>query len=832
MKKILLFFFLFTLVYANAQKLLTPKEFLGYEPGEKFTPHYKIAAYFEMAAAAAPNIIKLRQYGQTNEGRPLYTAIIASEENMQRLEEIRINNLRLTGLLNDKPGVLNAPVIVWLSYNVHGNETSSSEAAIKVLYELLSGKNTQLNSWMKNTVVIIDPCLNPDGRDRYVNWFMQMSGKKPNSNPDAREHDEPWPGGRYNHYSFDLNRDWAWQTQLESRQRLEVYQQWMPQIHCDFHEQGPNSPYYFAPAAEPVHEAVTQWQKDVQVIIGKNHAKYFDANGWLYFTKQYFDLFYPSYGDTYPLFNGGIGMTYEQAGSGRGGTAINLYNGDTLTLADRVAHHFTSSISTIEAASDNAEKLLANFKKYFDDGRAGKTGMYKNYIISNKNQGKTAALKELFFKNQIAFRYASEKKMIKGYNYFSGREENIQVDKNDIVVAAAQPKAALVKVLFEPAAKLNDSATYDITAWALPYAYGIETLGTQENIGTQENNTATEKPVPAQPGYGYLVKYKSFNDAKFLAMLLKENIKIRFAEAEFSYKNVNYDAGTIVILNKGNEQKAKIITDAAADFGSTITAISSGFMDSGFDFGSDKLHFLKKPGVALLTGEEASATAAGEVWHLFDEQLKYPVTLMNAGNVSAASLKSFSVLIIADGYFKSLASKDAAADIKAWIRNGGKLIVSENAARQIAGLDWGLKIKKATEEKTDTAGSYSNLKIYADREKQSVLNNVPGAIYKIELDNTHPLGFGYDNFYYTLKMNDNVYEFLKDGWNVGYLKKQKPTSGFVGSTVKQLLKDGTVIGEMPMGQGSVVFFADDALFRSFWENGKMLFCNAVFYSGN
>ena len=395
-----LFFCVLSFV-SNAQSIATPDAFLGYKLGSKFTAHYRIVNYFESVANALPDQIKLEKYGETNEGRPLLMAVIASKENMKKIDEIRKNNLRLTGLLKDAPGNINTPVIVWLSYNVHGNEPSSSEVSMKVLYEILSGKNSSLNEWMKNTVVIIDPCLNPDGRDRYVNWLTQVIGKLPNADVNAREHDEPWPGGRSNHYNFDLNRDWAWQTQIESQTRLAKYQQWMPQIHCDFHEQSPNSPYYFAPAAEPVHEAVTQWQKDFQVTVGKNHAKYFDANGWLFFTKQYFDLFYPSYGDTYPLFNGSVGMTYEQGGNNSGGVAIALENGDTLTLADRIDHHFATSISTIEIASANANKLVANFKKYFDESNAGLNNIYKSYVVKNIKNGNISALKNLLQKNEI-----------------------------------------------------------------------------------------------------------------------------------------------------------------------------------------------------------------------------------------------------------------------------------------------------------------------------------------------------------------------------------------------------------------------------------------------
>ena len=829
-KKILLAFALLFYACASAQTLQSPEQFLGYSLGQKFTQHSNIVRYFEAAAAVAPQMMKLQHYGETYEGRPLLVAIIASPENLSRIEEIRKNNLRLTGLLNDQPGNVNAPAIVWLSYNVHGNEPSSSEVAMKMLYELLSGKNAQLDQWLKNTVVIIDPCLNPDGRERYVNWFMQVSGRSPNADPNAREHDEPWPGGRVNHYNFDLNRDWAWQTQKESQERLTIYQQWMPQVHCDFHEQYPGSPYFFPPAAEPMHTALTQWQKDFQVTVGKNHAGHFDANGWLYFTKQYFDLFYPSYGDTYPLFNGSIGMTYEQEGHSPGGLALALDNGDTLTLGERIEHHFTTSLSTVEAASGNAGKLVTEFKKYFDDSRAGINNPFKSYIVSGKYGTGLNALKDLLDKNDIHFGYADETKNIRAFSYFSGKEEMISVALGDLIIPAAQPKSVLLRVLFDPQPKLTDSATYDITAWAVPYAYGLESYASRESI--QETDvTGGELKYPLPTAYGYLVRMHGFNDTKFLAAILKINAKVRYTETPFSFNNHKYEEGTIIILRKGNEEKIQtIITEALKDR-VDIIPIGSGFMQSGFDFGSDKIHFKRNPSIAIITGEGASANAAGEIWHLFEQQLNIPVSLLNAKSIGNISLKNYTVLIIPDGYYKFLSTKDGASDLKQWINDGGRLIVLEGAARQVAGLDWGLKLKKGPEEKPDTAVSYDAIKRYADRDRGSVVNNIPGAIYKLQLDNTHPIGFGYPDFYYTLKQNENVYEFLKDGWNIATIKKQQQVAGFVGSKVKEELKDGTLIGEMPMGKGSLLFFADDPLFRSFWENGKMMFCNAVFFAG-
>ena len=815
---------------ATAQ-LKSPEQFLGYKLGEKFTPHYKIVQYFQQAAAAMPQMMKLETYGETNEGRPLLLATITSPENMNRLEDIRTNNLRLTGL---QTGTANttSPAVVWLSYNVHGNEASSSEVSMKTLYELLSGINPQAKEWLSNLVVLIDPCLNPDGRDRYVNWFNQVVGKNFNANIAAREHSEPWPGGRTNHYNFDLNRDWAWQTQVESKQRLIKYQQWMPQIHVDFHEQGYQSPYYFAPAAEPLHEVITTWQKDFQNTIGRNHAKYFDENGWLYFTKELFDLFYPSYGDSYPIFNGSIGMTYEQAGHGMAGLAIVAGEGDTLKLTDRIAHHFTTSISTLEIASKNSGQLIKEFKKYFDDNNNGLVGEYKTYIVSGAEQGKLEGLKKLFDRNKITYSYASKASAVKGYNYFTGKEESYNMKENDLLVSAYQPKASLLKVLFEPVSKLTDSATYDITAWALPYVYGLQAYASKERISGKTTAPAfTSVTLPAN-GYGYLVNYNAFNDGQLLAALLKNNIRVRFAEKDFVFNGAKYNRGSLVILKKGNEDKIQQFLELAAQLNSKVNIVTSGFMESGFDFGSEKLHLLTKPNVAMFTGEEADGNAAGEIWHFFEDQLNYPVTLINSTDMRTASWKNIDVLIIPNGYYKMLADKDQSAELKAWIRQGGRLIALDNAATALSDIDPAVKLKKAEDKPDEGKGDpYADLKKYGNRDRDWLVNNIPGAIYKVELDNTHPLAFGYGSSYYSLKLGSSIFEFGKDSWNVGVIKKDKQAAGFVGSKLKEKLVDGTVIAVTPIGRGQVIYFADDPIFRSFWENGKLMLTNAIFLVG-
>ena len=348
MKSLFCFLFTLLLLEANSQTSFSPENILGYKIGTQFTRHERVVNYFEKLQSSFPKQVRIDPYGQTNEKRNLFLTIIASEENFKRIEEIRINHLKNDPLEN--------VAIVWLSYNVHGNESSGTEAAMQTAYELL----TQQKELLKNTIVIMDPCLNPDGRERYVNFFYQYGANPVNVSRISADHNEPWPGGRANHYLFDLNRDWAWLTQIESKQRIKIYNQWLPHVHVDFHEQAINEPYYFPPAAEPYHEVITKWQRDFQKEIGKNHAKYFDKAGWLYFSKEIFDLLYPSYGDTYPTYNGAIGMTYEQGGSGRAGLAVLTNTGDTLTLSDRVAHHVITGISTVEVSSEKCKKLITN----------------------------------------------------------------------------------------------------------------------------------------------------------------------------------------------------------------------------------------------------------------------------------------------------------------------------------------------------------------------------------------------------------------------------------------------------------------------------------------
>lgn len=812
----------------KAQTVQSPEQFLGYKIGTKFTRHHRIVEYFKYVATVKPDMVKFEKYGETNEGRELLITYIATPENLKNLDNIRKNNLRLAGVEKDKGGDINTPAIVWLSYNVHGNEPASSEAALLTLYALVDPSNTKTKEWLKNTVVVIDPCINPDGRDRYVNWYNMSVGNKMNVDAQAREHSEPWPQGRTNHYNFDLNRDWAWQTQIESQQRLKKYNEWLPQVHVDFHEQGFNQPYYFAPAAEPFHEVITPWQRDFQVMIGKNHAKYFDENGWLYFTKERFDLFYPSYGDTYPIYNGAIGMTFEQGGI-RAGLGIINDDGDTLTLVDRAKHHFTTSLSTIETASNNAQKLLSEFKKYFDNNTNAVNQEYKTYVVTSPDENKINAIKTLLDRNRIEYGTVSGK--IKGYRYFTNKEEEADLKNYTLAVSMYQSKSSLARVLFEQKSKLTDSATYDITAWSIPYGYGVECYALKEKLPMQPYTTK-EIVKPVSSTYGYLLPYTSLNSAEWLAYLVKNNIKVRYATKPFTYNNKNYDRGTLIVIKTSNAAVNwnAIVAEASAKYHVSPDVVASGFVDKGADFGSPDVRVIDKPKVALITGEGVSASDAGEIWNLFDQTLDYPVTQIFANDLGKVNLKNYNVVILPDGNYRVLNDKVIVDKLKDFVKSGGKIIAIQNAVAQLSGKELGIKMK---EDKSgdDKKENYNLLNKYADREKDYLPNSIPGAIYKVDLDNTYPLAFGYPEFYYTLKQDANVYEFMKEGWNVGVIKKDSYVAGFSGYKVKNKLKDGLLFGVEELGSGQIVYMADNPLFRMFWENGKLLFCNAVFLVG-
>lgn len=817
MKRPLLLIILLVSITAFSQDLKSPSEFLGYELGSQFTRHHEVVDYYQYLASAAPDRVQLNQYGKTNERRPLLLAYVSSAENIKNLEGIREEHLKNT-LGEGNP----SKAIVWLSYNVHGNESVSTEASMQTVYELLTTKS----NYLENTVVLIDPCINPDGRDRYVNWYNETKNTPNNVDPNSKEHHEGWLNGRANHYMFDLNRDWAWLTQVESQQRLKFFNKWLPHVHVDFHEQGVDNPYYFAPAAEPFHEVITPFQREFQKTIGKNHAKYFDANGWFYFTKEVFDLLYPSYGDTYPTYNGGVGMTYEQGGSGRAGLGIVTSIGDTLTLKDRIAHHHTTGLSTIEVASNNAQRLNDEFKKFY----TSKNFTYKSYVL-NGDSDKIDALTKLLDQHEISYGKA-QPATVKGFSYRTGKIQNMKVTEHSLVIDASQPKGTLVKVLFEPNAKLSDSLTYDITAWSLPHAYGLEAIATGvkvnfEPVGPWTINPPKGANIDAN-AYAFLTDWNSMKDARFLTELLNDKIRVRYAQKPFAIEGGKFERGSLIITRADNKNKKDFLeklAEIAHKHNILLTPTQTGFVEKGKDFGSGYVQMIDDVKVAVLSGEPTSTLRFGEIWHFFEQQLHYPFAVIDSEYMNRVNISDYDVLILPDGWgYKSFMTENKLKEFKEWVRNGGKLIVMGGAIATLTGENgFDLKIKETEKDST------RSVQPYEDSERERIKNEITGAIFKTKVDNTHPLAYGYDDSYFTLKLGNHAYEYMSEG-NVVYLEdnQNRPVAGFAGSEAKKKINKTLVFGVEDYGRGSVVYMVDNPLFRGFWENGKLFFVNAIF----
>ncbi len=702
-----------------------------------------------------------------------------------------------------------------------------------VLYDLVSGSG-QADEWLANTVVILDPCLNPDGYVRFSQWSNRVTSSPPNPNPASREHQEAWPSGRSNHYQFDLNRDWAWLTQQESRARIAFYLQWMPQVHADIHEFTGQAPYYFPPAAKPYHPALTSWQVEFQEKVGRNHARYFDAAGWGYFTRERYDLFYPSYGDTYPAYSGAIGMTYEQGGGGFANVAVLRENGDTLTLADRIEHHRVASLSTVEVSAQHAADLVRAFEAYYRPGEQGAAGAPVQYVISSSNPAaKLDAMTDLLDKHRITYgQAASAQKGLKGFGYRSGSEMTFDVAAGDLVISTAQPRGVLVRVLFEPEPELEDSLTYDITAWSLPMAYGLDAYVTDAAIAqaTWMNERRVAARVDRSP-YAFAIPWGSLAVARAVAGLMQEGVVGRYALESFSSAGVSYPAGTVLILKADNRHVDgldDVVREVLGEEGMQAGELFSGFMDQGKDLGSYSYPLLRAPSVMTLAGPSVSTYNMGEIWHFFEEELAYPVDIVMLDDLDGVSLDAYNVIVLPEGYYSL--SSSFSERLGEWVADGGTLIALGSANQKLAGrAGFDLKYQRDTQAdslRREEVAHYPDE--FGSDDRQAISDDIPGAIFRTAQDSTHPLSFGLGTPYFTLKTSPSAYARLPRG-NALWLDDAPTHYGFAGYRARQAIRNTLVAGRQAKGGGQVIYLVDNPLFRSFWYEGKVLFANALFF---
>jgi hypothetical protein len=841
-KSILSYGLFLSILFVYGQDIQSPAKYLGYEIGERFTYHHQITGYFKHVAETSDRVMYVK-YGETNEKRPLIAVVISSPENLSKIDHLRKNNLIAAGLIEGKMEGQQLPV-VWLSYNIHGNEASGSEAAILALHYLATQEKEEVKKWLEELIIVIDPCLNPDGREKYAVWYHQASGKNTILQRESWEHQEPWPGSRVNHYLFDLNRDWAWQTQTETQQRLAFYQNWMPHVHIDFHEMGYESHYFFGPGAKPYNEAITEWQSEFQKLIGENLSQVFDQRSELYFTDEVFDLFSPAFGDTWPTFMGALGFTYEQGGGSAAGKAIIRSTGDTITLSKRLDNHYAATLGTLATAYEYREKIPLEFNKYYREGTSRFSSDYKTYLVkANTNPQVFADFFSLLERNQIQYYYpVQSSRKVSGYDYFTRKNITHQLSQNDIIIPSSQPNSHLVKVLFEPETKFHDTISYDLTAWSLPYIFNLPALALKESIAVNKNSKPSLpeiiNEVPVSLPLAYLVEWKDFHSVKFLAALLKKQITLRYANTNFEVRGRKFEKGTLLINRPENihfrENLDSVIIFYANQNNIKLYTAETGKSSKGKDFGSSSFHYIKPPKVAIVKGRGIGANSVGELWFYFDQEIDYPVALIDLEQIATIDLSGYDLIFLPSGSY----SKPAADKILGWVRSGGRAIVMERALQTFekdSSLIFGKTVKeyrdKVQKAKDSAKSSPDSLLIrFEDRRKLAVQNISASSIFRMSLDNSHPMSFGTGSNLFVIKRNSSAYPYLPaSAFNIGYFRPDSHISGYVGEKLKKEMEHSLGIGQEAVGRGSLIYVTDTPIYRSFVQGGKLLLGNMIFF---
>lgn len=837
----------------------TPASVLGYELGDRFSSHGAIERYIRAVELSSPRKVLVIPYGETYERRKLYLVAVSAPENLARLPEIRSDIRRLTdpgatSELDARALAKSTPAIAWLGYGVHGNEASGSEAALKVLYQLAARTDTEAARMLKNLVVIIDPLQNPDGHERYVNYQTTRAGSRPVEDRNAAEHGDDWPYSRTNHYYFDLNRDWAWQTQSETRARIREYRQWNPQVFADFHEMGYNSSYFFFPGAKPFNKNLPKSTIEWERIYGAANAAAFDAKGWSYWSGEEFDLFYPGFGDSWPSLNGAIGMTYEQAG----GVGLRAKRSDetVLTLKERIEHHFTTSIATLKATCDNREKRLLDFYGFFKEPlEYGPAGPVRTYIVDpSRDPSRSGRMIDLLLAQGVRVYRSSGAFALDGlHTYMVKAASSKKFPAGSYIIPMDQPEKRLIATLLDPAPVYTDTFFYDISTWSLPLAYGAETYWTAAAVSVPMAVIDSVAPpvtsvTAGRASYAYLLRWETNDAASALAWLLENDYKAHVAMKEFSLGGEKYPRGTIIIPVSSNKSDIHDrVKELSERFHVSFTGAQSGFTESGINLGSDRAVRLRKPRIIVATNTPVSSESYGAIWALFDREYGIDFVPVRLSQISAIDLHDYTAIVFPDDYgggqgYRSQLDSAATAKIKTWISAGGTFIGIEGgavfaAAAKLSSVkikekkkDEGQEAKKDTSGKKEAKLSEEELEkrmTVAEKERKQRLESIPGTLLRVKLDPSHPLGFGCDTAIAVLKTSGTMFELSSTGYNVGMYPKSPRISGYISPENEKRLEETPFLVHEKLGGGNVILFADDPNFRLLFQGLNKLFLNSV-----
>lgn len=811
----------------------SPEQFLGYPVGDWHTRHDRIVSYFQELARVSPKA-HFKIIGYTNERRPQVVLTITSPENYARIEEIRKEHLKLADP-SQSVTITSMPVVITHGYNVHGNEPSSSEAAMLTAYYLIAAQGPEAERTLKEAIIHVDPNYNPDGRDRHSNWANMHKGFPPVADPMDREHNEVWPGGRFNHYWFDLNRDWLPLAHVESRNRIEFFHQWLPNVCTDYHEMGTNATNFFEPtkpygSENPVVPRANYDQ--LNPLFANYFAKAMDEIGSLYFSKENFDNSYPGYGSTYPDIHGGLGLVFEQASS-RG--HVQKSSTKEVTFAFTIRNHVRTSLATVKAGVENRELLLKHQQEYFKSALdEGKKSAIKAYVFGDsKDQSRTKAFADLLLKHRIET-YSLASDLTVGPNkYEKGKA---------FVVNTDQTQYRMVRSMFEKVTSFHDSVFYDASTWTMALAYGmphdalVSTIKFSKGEKVKPQDLQASPPPVVKANYAYLIEWNEYNASRALYYLLSNKVFVKAAFKPFATTingaKKNFGYGTLMIpvidQNISPDELFTVMKDASATSGLDIYSVNTGFSLEGVDLGSGNVRTVQTPKVVMLIGEGVAATDAGALWYLLDSKLKMPITKVNTSQLGQLRINDYNTLILVAGNYGIL-GESGVTKIKSWVQQGGTLILMKSA------ISWAINNKlieeqlRKEEEKKDvkrldfvTAGDYQGSRA------------IGGSIYQANLDITHPLGFGYTNRELSVYRNHSVFiEPSKNPFNTVIKYSAKPLlSGYVHPTNLEKIKNSVSLQVSNMGQGRAILFVDDPAFRGYWNGTNKLFFNALFFGSH
>jgi hypothetical protein len=793
----------------------TPKSVIGHEVGEWHVTHDKLVQYM-YALAKASNRVTLENRGETFEGRPLVLLTITAPQNHENIDAIQSSHIGVTEA--NSANSASRPVVVYQGFSIHGNEPSGSNASMLVAYYLAAAQGQKIDSLLKNTVILFDPSFNPDGLQRFAYWANTNKNINLNPDPNDREYDEVWPGGRTNHYWFDMNRDWLPVQLPESRARIETFHNWMPNILTDHHEMGTNSSFFFQPGIPSrTHPLTPKLNQELTKGIATYHAKAFDKIGSLYYSEESFDDFYYGKGSTFPDINGGVGILFEQASS-RG--HIQESDNGILTFPFTIRNQFTAALSTLEAANGMRKELLDYQYNFYKNARneAAKEGNKAIVFGDEKDAAKTYHLAEILKRHRIKFHDVKSDFTENGKNYKKGYS---------YIVPKNQKNTRLINAMFEKRTTFQDSLFYDISAWTFPLAFNLDyTETTTAKAGDVVKDLQLIKGgVTSKSDYAYLFEWHEYYSPKLLNAILKKGLRAKVSMKTFKANGKSYDYGTIMIPAKNQDMTTSeiytFLNDAATDSHMTIDAVSTG-LNEGIDLGSNNFKTLELPKIALLVGDGITSYDAGEIWHLFDTRYDIIATKLDTKSFSRADLSRYNTIIMVNS--NSGLNDANAKKLKSWIQDGGTLVAYKNALRWLESK----KLMKIDFKKKDlTAKNIS----YEERGDFRGAQVIGGAIFETKLDRSHPVNFGYKNDNLAMFRNTTLFVNAdKNSYNNPIQYTKDPLlSGYISEENLDSLSLTVPLKIDRIGRGNIIGFTDNTNFRAFWYGTNKLLMNAIFF---